>query len=200
MEKPTSCSNYRNILHLDYMQEKLEKKQDVLEQRIDAMDKKTRLHLESANSNISVLGLLVTNLSKALKELEGIKIQTKMEFRDAKTQLETQKTDIASLRRNVRDLIKHREIVGGNISEIEKKLNATEKQFREKEAKLDNLETETEAKFMDAQRLLDLYKSELSHLNRTANELEVKVEARLNATKTELETKLKEIENNSAGT
>lgn len=196
---PTLCSNYKNILHLDDIQKKLEEKQDVLERRINAMDHKTRLHLESAASNISALEILVTNLSNALKDLERIKIQTDMEFREAKTQLERQKVDIASLRRDVRDLTKHRERVGANFSEIERKLNITEKQLREKQAKLENLEAETEATFNDTQRLLNLYKNELSHLNTTARELGVKVEARLDAARKELETKLNKVQNNSEG-
>lgn len=163
------------------------------------MEGKTRLHLESANSNISALEILVTNLSSALKDLEKMKLQTDKEFKDAKTQLEKDKVDINSLKRQVRGLVKHREIVGGNFSQIEKKLDTTEMQLREKKAKLENLEVETEAAFNDTQKLLNLYKNELSHLNTTAQELEVKVEARLDATKTELEAKLKKIQNSSEG-
>ncbi len=198
-ETPTLCSNYKNIEHLNDIQTRLEEKQMMLQQRIDAMEGKTRLHLESANSNISALEILVTNLSSALKDLEKMKLQTDKEFKDAKTQLEKDKVDINSLKRQVRGLVKHREIVGGNFSQIEKKLDTTEMQLREKKAKLENLEVETEAAFNDTQKLLNLYKNELSHLNTTAQELEVKVEARLDATKTELEAKLKKIQNSSEG-
>lgn len=196
---PTLCSNYKNTVHLDKIQTRLEKKQMILQQRIDAMEGKTRLHLESANNNISALEILVTNLSSALKDLERMKSQTEKEFKDSRTQLKKHKVDIDSLKREVREMVKHREIVGGNFSQIEKKLDTTETQLREKKAKLDNLEVETKAVFTDTQKLLSLYKNELSHLNTTAQELEVKVEARLDATKMELEAKLKKIQNSSEG-
>ncbi|XP_070849875.1 tropomyosin-like [Chaetodon trifascialis] len=193
-DTPTLCSNYENILHLDDIQTKLEEKQMTLEQRIDAVEGKTRLCLESANRNISALEVFVANLSSALQDLERMKTQTGVEINDTKTQLEKYKVDIGSLKREVRDLVEHRERVDGNFSEIEKKLDTTERQLREKKAKLENLETETEAAFSDTQRLLTLYKTELSHLNTTTQELEVKVEARLDATKTQLEAKLKKIQ------
>ncbi|XP_041820805.1 ELKS/Rab6-interacting/CAST family member 1-like isoform X2 [Chelmon rostratus] len=199
-ETPTLCSNYKNILHLDDIQTKLGERQMMLEQRIDALERKTGLHLESANSNISALEISVSNLSSALQDLERMKAQTEAEIKDAKTQLQKHKLDIAGLKREVRDLVEHRERVGGNFSEIEKKLDTTERQLREKKAKLENLETETEAAFSDTQRLLDLYKNELSHLNVTTRELEVKVEARLGAARAELEAKLKKIQNNTFST
>lgn len=198
-QTPTLCSNYKNVVHLDSIQTRLEEKQMMLQQRIDALEGKTRLHLESADSNISALEILVTNLSSALKGLERMKLQTEKGLKDAKTQLEKHKVDIGSLKREVRELGKHRETVGGNFSRIEKKLDTTETQLREKKAKLENLEVETEAAFNDTQKLLNLYKNELSHLNTTAQELEVKVEARLEATKTELEAKLKKIQSSGEG-
>ncbi|KAM8746503.1 uncharacterized protein AB9X84_014729 [Acanthopagrus schlegelii] len=124
-----------------------------------------------------------------------MKTQTKTEFQNTKTQLKKHKEDIASLKREVRDLVEHRERVGGNFSEIEKKLDATEKQLRDKTAKLENLETETEGAFNDTQRLLSLYKNELSNLTTTAQRLEVKVEGRLDSTRTEFDAKLKEVQN-----
>ena len=47
-ETPTVCSNYKNILHVDDGQTKLEEKIMMLEQRIDALEGRTTLHLESA--------------------------------------------------------------------------------------------------------------------------------------------------------
>ncbi|XP_074480751.1 cerebellin 11 [Sebastes fasciatus] len=196
-ETPTLCSNYKNILHLDDIQTNLEEKQMLLQRRIDAMEGKTRMQFESSNGNISALERLVTNLSSALKELERMKSQTEMEFRDAKTQLERHEVDIGSLKRKVGELVEHRERVGRNFSEIEERLDTTERQLREEKAKLGNLETETVAAFSDTQRLLNLYKDELSYLNSTEKELEVKVEARLDATETRLEAKVKKIQNNS---
>ncbi|XP_070785901.1 fibrinogen- and Ig-binding protein-like [Enoplosus armatus] len=196
-DTPTHCSNYKNILHINDRQRRLNEKQMMLEERLDAMEGKTRLHLESANSNISALEILVTNLSRALKDLERMKLQTETEFKGTRRQLEKHRVDLGSLKREVRELVKHRERVGGNFSAIEKKLVTTERQLTEKKAKLESLETETEAAFNDTQRLLNLYKNELSHLNMTAQELEVKVQARLDATKTELEAKLEKMQNNS---
>ncbi|XP_037614129.1 kinesin-like protein KIN-12E [Sebastes umbrosus] len=196
-ETPTLCSNYKNILHLDDIQTNLEEKQMLLQQRMDAMEGKTRLQFESSNGNISALQRLVTNLSSALKELERMKSQTEMEFRDAKTQRERHEVDIGSLKRKVGELVEHRERVGRNFSEIEERLDTTERQLREEKAKLGNLETETVAAFSDTQRLLNLYKDELSYLNSTEKELEVKVEARLDATEMRLEAKVKKIQNNS---
>ncbi|KAG8005978.1 Complement C1q-like protein 4 [Nibea albiflora] len=128
-----------------------------------------------------------------------MKNQTEAENRKTKAQLEENKVGIASLKKDVGDLIKYKERVGGNFSEIEKKLDATEKQLREREVNLANLETDTEAALNDTQRLLNQYKTELSHLNTTAHKLGVRVEDRLNATKTELEAKLTKIQKNSEG-
>ncbi|XP_049923740.1 uncharacterized protein LOC126404512 [Epinephelus moara] len=196
-ETPTLCSNYKNILHLDDVQTKLEEKQMMLQQRMDAMEGRTRLQLEAANSNISALERLVTNLSSAVNELEKIKSQTEREFREAKTQLEKHQVGIVSLKREVQQLVNHGERTKGNLSDIEEQLHTTERQLREKKAKLENLETETEARFSDTQRLLNLYKNELSHLNSTALELEVKVKARLEATEMELQAKVEKFQNNS---
>ncbi|XP_031718769.1 multimerin-2-like [Anarrhichthys ocellatus] len=197
-ETPTLCSNYKNILHLDDVQTKLEESQMLLRERIDALEGRTRLQLDSASGNISALEKLVTNVSNAQKDLEEMVSQTEMELRDAKTKLEEQEVDIASLKREVRELVKHGERVGGNISEIEERLDATERQLRERKGKLDNLESETGAAFNATQKLLTLYKKELSRLNSTAQELEVKVEALLNATETQLEANLTAIQNDSS--
>ncbi len=105
-----------------------------------------------------------------------MKIQTEMELKDAKMQLERQKDDISSLKKEVQNLVKHMERVDGSFSE-----------------------TETEATFNDTQKLQSLYKKELSHLNSTALELEAKVKARLDATKTELEAKLKKMQDKNEG-
>lgn len=196
---PTTCSNYENILYLDNVKTEIEKKQLELQKRLDSLEGKTSLQIESANSTISALESLVTNLSSALKDLETAKLQTEMEFKDTKAELEKHKADIASLKKEVRDLVKHKERTGQNISEIEKKLESTERQLSEKKAKLENLETETEAAFNYTQRLLNVYKNELSHLNATAQELEDKVEAQLDASNTELEAKLMKIQNDSEG-
>ncbi|XP_071315257.1 paramyosin-like [Trachinotus anak] len=126
-----------------------------------------------------------------------MKSHTKKELNKMKTELEKHQEDIASLKRDVRELVKHRERVGGNFSQIEQRLDTTERQLRQKKAKLENLETETETALNDTQRLLSLYKNELSHLNTTASELEDKVEAQFTATKTELEARLKKIQKTS---
>ncbi|XP_075967261.1 uncharacterized protein LOC142970726 [Anarhichas minor] len=196
-ETPTLCSNYKNILHLDDVQTKLEENQMLLRERIDALEGRTRLQLDSANGNISALERLVMNVSNAQKDREEMASQAEMELRDAKTKLEGQEVDIASLKRDVGELVKHGERVGGNISEIEERLDTTERQLRERKEKLDNLESETGAAFNATQKLLTLYKKELSHLNSTARELEVTVEALLNAPKTKLEANLTEIQNGS---
>ncbi|XP_075967055.1 uncharacterized protein LOC142970607 [Anarhichas minor] len=198
-ETPTLCSNYKNILHLDDVQTKLEENQMLLRERIDALEGRTRLQLDSANGNISALERLVMNVSNAQKDREEMASQAEMELRDAKTKLEGQEVDIASLKRDVGELVKHGERVGGNISEIEERLDTTERQLRERKEKLDNLESETGAAFNATQKLLTLYKKELSHLNSTARELEVTVEALLNAPKTELEANLTETQNGSRG-
>ncbi|XP_031698340.1 multimerin-2-like [Anarrhichthys ocellatus] len=196
-ETPTLCSNYKNILHLDDVQTKLGENQMLLRERIDAMEGRTRLQLDSANGNISALQRLVNNVSNAQKDLERMASQTEMELRNAKTKLKEQEVDIASLKREVAELVKHGERVGGNISEIEERLDTTERQLTERKEKLENLESETGAAFNATQKLLNLYKKELSHLNSTARELEVKVEALLKLTETPLEANLTEMQNDS---
>ncbi|KAK9524930.1 hypothetical protein VZT92_017287 [Zoarces viviparus] len=196
-ETPTLCSNYINILHLDDVQTKLEENQMLLRERIEVMEGRTRLQLDSANGNISALERLVMNVSNAQKDLERMASQTEMELRDAKTKLEEQEVDIASLKREVGDLVKHGERVGGNISEIEERLDTTETQLRERDEKLEALESETGAAFNATQKLLNLYKKELSHLNAAARELEVKVEALLDPREMQLEANLTEIQNDS---
>lgn len=198
-ETPTLCSNYKNILHLDDIQRKVEEKQTMLQQRIDAMEGKSRLQLESANGNISALETLVMNLSSALSDLERMKSQIGMEFRDAKTQLEKHNADIASLKTEVQELVKHGEKVRGNFSEIQERLDTTERQLQQKKAKLENLETETEAAVSDTHRFLDLFKPSLAQVKSMIWDLEVKIEARLDATETQLEAKLKKIQNNNEG-
>uniref|UniRef100_A0A4W6EJJ6 C1q domain-containing protein n=1 Tax=Lates calcarifer TaxID=8187 RepID=A0A4W6EJJ6_LATCA len=153
-----------------------------LTKRIHAVEKKTR--------NIDELKGLGTKLQELESHIES-------EFHNTKKQLEESQDDIAGLKREVQKLVNHREIVGGNLTKIEARLDTTERQLREKKAKLENLETETETAFSDTQKLLNLYKSELSNLNTTAQELEVKVEARLDSSRAELEAKLKKIQTDS---
>lgn len=179
---PSHCSNYENTVELD-------KRQTALEQQ-----------LESANSDITALKILLTNLSSALNDLESRKAQGEMEFKQSKAELEKHQADIASLKTEVHKLVRHREFVGGNFSEIEKKLDTTEKELRKKKAKLEDLETETEAAFNDTRRLLSQYRSELSNFSAAAQELGVKVEDRLNVTRTELETKVDKIQRDNNGT
>lgn len=45
---PTHCSNYNNLLHLDDIQSQLRQKQRMLQQKIDSMEGKTRLHLSDS--------------------------------------------------------------------------------------------------------------------------------------------------------
>ena len=198
-ETPTLCSNYKNILHLDDIQRKLEEQQTMLQQRMDAMESKSRVQLEAANGNISALETLVTNLSSALGDLERMKSQIGMEFRDAKTQLERHGVDIASLTREVQELVKQGERVKGNLSEIQERLETTERQLQEKKAKLETQETETEASVSDTQRFLNLYKPTITQIKSLIWDLEVKLEARMDATEAELEAKLKKIQNNNEG-
>eukprot|EP00064_Thunnus_orientalis_P022294 superscaffoldBa00007394_g22486 len=120
-----------------------------------------------------------------------------MEINHTKTQLQENNDDISSLKKEIQELRKSREREGVNINEIEERLNVTERKLRENKAKLENLETETKGAFSDTQKLLNLYKNRLSHLNTTTQELEGKVEARLDATKTDLDTELKKIQDNS---
>ncbi|KAM7366439.1 hypothetical protein PAMP_015877 [Pampus punctatissimus] len=175
-QKPTICSNYENT---KYIHEELKD----IKKRIAAVDGKTKLNLET--------------LTGVKRELERMKVQIEMEFNETKAQLQNHNAEISSLKREVQELHKYRERVGGNITEIEERLNVTERQFRDKKAKLENLETETKSALNDTQKLLNLYKNGLSHLNKTTWELEDKVEARLEATKTDLGAKLKKINDKS---
>lgn len=184
-QTPTFCSNYKNTVYLKEKQKDLDNKQAILEDRIDRIE--------------GELDDFAINLASATRELEKIKNQTEAENRKTKALLEENKAGIASLKRDVEDLVNYKERVGGNFSEIEKKLDATEKRLREREVKLANLESDTEAELNNTQRLLDQYKAELSHLNTTAHRLGVRVEGRLNATTTDLEAKVTEIQKNSKG-
>ncbi|XP_044197625.1 uncharacterized protein At4g38062-like [Thunnus albacares] len=179
-DSPTRCSNYENI---EYLDKTLKDNQKELQERIAAVEGKTRENLET--------------LSSVQEELKRIKLQTKMEINHTKTQLQENNDDISSLKKEIQELRKSREREGVNINEIEERLNVTERKLRENKAKLENLETETKGSFSDTQKLLNLYKNRLSHLNTTTQELEGKVEARLDATKTDLDTELKKIQDNS---
>ncbi|MED6286583.1 hypothetical protein CHARACLAT_007501 [Characodon lateralis] len=64
----------------------------------------------------------------------------------------------------------------------------------EEKAKLENLETETEAAFNNTNILLSSYMKELSHLKSMARDLEVTMEAQLNITKMDLKDKLEAIQ------
>ncbi|CAG5929468.1 unnamed protein product [Menidia menidia] len=105
-----------------------------------------------------------------------------------------QQSDISELKSKVSELIKHKERVSGNFSEVEERLDLTENQLIEKKAKLENLEMETAAAFNDTKRLLGLYMRELSQLNTTAQDIELKVEAKLTATRRALEDELKKVQ------
>lgn len=179
-DSPTRCSNYENI---EYLYKKLKHNEAALQVRINAVEGKTRQNLET--------------LSSVQKELQRIKSQTEKEIKHTKAKLQEQNVDISSLKKEIQELRKYRDREGGNITQIEERLNVTERQLREKKAKLENLETETKDAFSDTQKLLDLYKNGLSHLNTTTQELEGKVEARLDATKTDLGAKLKKIQDKS---
>ncbi|TKS93196.1 Complement C1q-like protein 4 C1q and tumor necrosis factor-related protein 11 [Collichthys lucidus] len=184
-QTPTLCSNYENTEYLEEKQKELDDKQAILENRID--------HIEGELEDFAI------TLASATRELEKIKNQTEAENRRTKALLEENKTEIASLKKDVEDLVNYKESVGGNFSEIEKKLDATEEQLREREVKLANLESETEAALNHTHRVLNQYEAELSHLNTTAHRLGVRVEGRLNATTTDLEAKVTEIQRNSEG-
>lgn len=103
------------------------------------------------------------------------------------------------MKNEVYKLEKHQERFGGNFSDIEGRLDVTERLLTDKKAQLENLETETEAAFNSFKILLNSYKEELSHLKSTAQELEVKVEAQLNVTRKDLEDKLETIQKNTEG-
>lgn len=198
-QRPTVCSNYKNLEHLDRIQTNLKDKKGILQERVDALESSTRLQFASANSSIAALERLVTNLSRTLEDNQATRLKEESRFRDVEARLVEHTADIGSMKRELRELVKHKERVRGNFSEIEGRLDLTEKQLMDKKAKLDVLETESEAAFNDTQRLLDLYKSELSQLNVTSRELEKRVDARLDTTKAELQVELQEIQNNSEG-
>ncbi|XP_072232298.1 uncharacterized protein [Leuresthes tenuis] len=147
-----------------------------LSKRFDSLEKHSK-------SNAIVIDKLRNNLTDAVAKL------TKS--------TEKQQGDISKLKRAVGKLIRHRERVTGNFSEIEERLDLTEDQLKRKKAKLENLETETEAAFNDTKRLLSLYNTELSLLNMTAQNLGFTVEAQLNVTRRDLEDELKKIQKNS---
>ncbi|TKS93146.1 Complement C1q-like protein 4 C1q and tumor necrosis factor-related protein 11 [Collichthys lucidus] len=184
-QTPTLCSNYENTEYLEEKQKELDDKQAILENRID--------HIEGELEDFAI------TLASATRELEKIKNQTEAENRRTKALLEENKTEIASLKKDVEDLVNYKESVGGSFSEIERKLDATEEQLREREVKLANLESETEAALNHTHRVLNQYEAELSHLNTTAHRLGVRVEGRLNATTTDLDAKVTEIQRNSEG-
>lgn len=188
---PTICSNYENLVHIYNVKNELMKNQTNLQERMKAVE-------ASKADSTAALERLMTNLTRALKELDKLKTQT-AEFNNVKEQLKGDQADIATLKRNVHELTKHRERVGGNFSEIEKRLDQTEKKLKEKEAKLDNLEKKTVATFEDTEELLGLYRDELSNLNTTANDLRREARAQLNSTKTDFEEELKKIQSDSRG-
>lgn len=190
-QTPTLCSNYKNTLKLD-------EKQIKLQQRTDAVEGKLAQHLKTQDSTLAMLKRLETNISSAQKELEKLKLQTEKGFKDTKAQLQKHNVVISSLKREIHELGKYKERVGENITEIEKKLDITERQLKGKKAKLENLEKETKGAFNDTHRLLNLYKNGLSQLNTTTQELEDKV-VQLNTTKTDLGTELKKIQDNNEG-
>lgn len=173
--KPTVCSNYKNTKQLDETMTHLKQKMNDLKGEIDQ------------------------KFSSVQEELKMMKLKMSMEFNDTREQLQKHSVDISTLKREIQELGKHKERLGGNITGIEERLNVTERQLREKKAQLEYLETETKGAFTETQKLLKLYKDGLSHLNSTTQDLEDKVETRLHATKTDFGAKLKEVQNNSEG-
>ncbi|KAM3590887.1 uncharacterized protein V6R79_018322 [Siganus canaliculatus] len=198
-DTPTPCSNYENIVYLDRNQKNLVESQKLLQRRLDDAQSELRSRLDYTKTSLSALENVVRYLVSRLSSLERIKTQKEREFKDIKTQLWRQRCDVDSLRSKVGELVRHSQIVGGNFSQIEEKLDTTERQLTEKKARLDDLEEETEAAFNDTQTLLGLLKNELSHFNVTARELEVKVEARLDATETQLQEKMEKIQKSNKG-
>ncbi|XP_063324471.1 uncharacterized protein LOC134623221 [Pelmatolapia mariae] len=188
-QTPTICSNYKNTVYLYDRIQELTEKLIILKTEVTAVK-------ESSERNNNALERLEHKLSKALKENESMKIQ-KNEFNDMKKQLEEQTTAIATLKSDIQKLINHKERLQGNFSEIEDRLDTTERLLEEKRAQLENLETETEAALNDTNKLLQMYKNELSHLNTTKQSLQREIEAKLDATKTDLKAEIKEILNNT---
>ncbi|XP_062300404.1 uncharacterized protein LOC134005495 [Scomber scombrus] len=126
-----------------------------------------------------------------------MKLKISTEFNDTREQLQKHGVDVSILKREIQELVEHKERLGGNITGIEERLNITERQLRGKKAQLEDLETETKDAFTETQKLLKLYKDGLFHLKSTTQDLEDKVETRLNATKTDFGAKLKEVQDNS---
>ncbi|XP_016521260.1 SWI5-dependent HO expression protein 3-like [Poecilia formosa] len=168
-QTPTVCSNYENIKYIYEGQESLRKTVSQLKMSVE--------------SNNAMLMRLERTLNNSLAELTRA--------------TESQSSAIQSLRRDVNKLENHQERVGGNFSEIEQRLDITEKKLTEKKAKLESLETKTEVAFENMNTLLNTYKDELSHLNSKAHDLEVQLEGQLNVTKVDLEEKLDVIEKNT---
>lgn len=197
--RPTVCVNHYNTRYLKDTQTRLQTNQRALEERVETLERDTTLHFRSAERSINALERLVSNLSRALGRLEQAQAKTQMEFRDLEAQLQTQADNITSMKADIGKLVRFKERVGGNITEVAERLDVTERQLTEEKAKLDRLETETEDAFSDTSQLLSLYGSELSRLNTTAREVEGRFDARLRTTKTELKDELREIRNSSEG-
>ncbi|MEQ2313640.1 hypothetical protein AMECASPLE_004156 [Ameca splendens] len=173
-----------------------------LETKTEASFNSTKTLLETykdelSHLNLTTLGLKVKYEDQwyATKTDIEIKLNMIQETTEELTRsTKNQKLNITSLRNEVDKLVKHQEIFGGNFSDIEKRLDATERQLMEEKDKLENLETKTEAAFNNTNILLSSYMKELSHLKSTDWDLEVKVEAWLNITKMDLEDKLEAIQ------
>ncbi|MED6285182.1 hypothetical protein CHARACLAT_026660, partial [Characodon lateralis] len=204
-----------NITKME-LEEKLEATEKNTEDKISTLEMKTEASFNSTktllnlyknqlshlNSTTQELGVnLDYRLNFTKKELEDqvLTIQLKSEdfLAELTRSINNQKVNITSLKNEVDKLVKHQEIFGRNVSDIEKRVDVTERQLTEEKAKLENLETETEAAFNNTNILLSSYMKELSHLKTTDWDLEVKVEAWLNITKMDLEDKLEAIWENS---
>ncbi|KAM4536935.1 uncharacterized protein PAE49_021356 isoform 1-T2 [Odontesthes bonariensis] len=172
-DTPTLCSNYKNIEFL------LEKTKE-LNETMGLLSKMIYLLKNDSEFSAIVISRLRNNLTDALAELT--------------TTTKNHQRDISELKSK---LMQHKEIVTGNFSEIEKRLDLTENQLKVKKAKLENLQTETKAAFNDTKRLLSLYNAELSLLKMTAQDVGFKVEAQLNVTRRGFEDELNKIQKNS---
>ncbi|XP_054914625.1 uncharacterized protein LOC129378340 [Poeciliopsis prolifica] len=183
----------------------LEKKLQTMEETTEALDTETAA---SFNSSKALLNSYRDQISHLNSTTQDLKVHLESRLNVTKTDLENRlqaiqlkseeltrstsnhKVDISILKNEVDELEKHHERFGGNFSAIEERLDVAERQLAEKKAKLENLETETEAAFNDTTKLLSSYKKELSRLKSTAHDLEVKVEDRLNVIKMDIEEKL----------